>query len=170
MRCRMCRAWPAPPSSSPMRPSRAENLSPSAIAGIVHILDDWNGKLNWTLLIDAVEMKYRSRYTRQALHRHEAIYHAYLRQKEALLCLPRGSNRTTGLDTQQLIQRLEKLEGENLRLTTENQRLMEQQVRFIYNAHVRGIDKGLLNQALPPVNRSPTKREPVRGPLKIVPK
>lgn len=148
---------------------RAENLSPSTIAGIVRILAEWQGDISWKALIDVVERRYRSRYTRQALHKHRDIYDAYVRQKEGTQGLSGNSSRTR-LDAQQLEQRLSRLEADIARLTAENGRLMEQQVRFIYNAHIRGIDKALLSQELPRVSRTPTKHGLVRSILKSVPK
>ena len=45
---------------------RAKNLDDADIEGIVCILDGWDGKLTWEALIEAIELRKRVRYTRQA--------------------------------------------------------------------------------------------------------
>ena len=46
--------------------ARARNLGGEDIEAIVSILDGWDGKLTWELLIDVVEQRLSARYTRQA--------------------------------------------------------------------------------------------------------
>jgi hypothetical protein len=136
---------------------RSKNLSDHDILGIVAILDGWSGKLSWELFIQAIERKKFARYTRQALHRHERIRHAFKHRKEELSGVPRLALRQT--ESPELfvaLQRLERLEGENARLCAENQRLLEQFARWAYNAHNRGMSKDVLNRALPSVNREQT--------------
>ena len=60
-----------------MPKNRARNLDDTVIAKIVGILDGWNGKLTWGLLIDAIEERLKARYTRQALDRHDRVKDAY---------------------------------------------------------------------------------------------
>ena len=55
------------------------------------------------------------------------------------------------------LDRIAKLEVENRRLVSENNRLLEQFTRWAYNAHVRSLDKDYLSQPLPAVNRGQTK-------------
>lgn len=63
---------------------RAKNLTDNVIAEIVHILDGWNTKLTWDLLIAKIEQRLRVRYTRQALFQHERISSAFVMRKKAL--------------------------------------------------------------------------------------
>ncbi|KDP87836.1 hypothetical protein CF70_034135 [Cupriavidus sp. SK-3] len=143
---------------------RARNLGDDDIAEIVAILDGWAGKLSWELFIDAIERRKRTRYTRQALHRHERIKHAFSLRKTALSEGQEGGVRQVeSPELQVALERIARLEGENERLAAENQRLLEQFARWAYNAHTRGLDKAFLSGALPAVNRDQTEK-----PIKLV--
>lgn len=147
-----------------MTHARAKNLDDNDIAEIVAILDGWAGKLSWELFIDAIERRKRTRYTRQALHRHERIKHAFSLRKAALSEGQEGGVRQVeSPELQVALERIVRLEGENERLAAENQRLLEQFVRWAYNAHTRGLDKAFLSRALPAVNRDRTEK-----PIKLV--
>ncbi|MGE8451158.1 MAG: hypothetical protein ACN6OP_11170 [Pseudomonadales bacterium] len=137
---------------------RAKNLDDDDIAEIVAILDGWAGKLSWELFIDAIERRKRTRYTRQALHRHERIKHAFS-QRKAVLSQGQdaGVRQSESPELQVALERIARLEGENERLRGENQRLLEQFVCWAYNAHTRGLDKAFLSRALPGVNRDQTE-------------
>ncbi|HQR40923.1 MAG TPA: hypothetical protein PLF26_21250 [Blastocatellia bacterium] len=63
---------------------RAKNLDDEAIKRIVEILDGWSGVLSWQALIEQVQARLQSKYTRQALHRHERIRLAFEKTKERL--------------------------------------------------------------------------------------
>jgi len=140
-----------------MTKQRSKNLGDAEINQIVKILDGWSGKLTWELLIDAIEMRMHNRYTRQALHKHERIRHACdLRKKN--LSEEVGGRRVTSPELQATLDRMARLEAESGRLESENQRLLEQFVRWAYNAHCRGLDHEFLNRPLPSVNRGQTKR------------
>jgi hypothetical protein len=133
---------------------RAPNLDGESIAVIVGILDGWKGKLSWEALIEAIERRTHARYTRQALDKHVRIKTAFGLRKKAL-AEARGE-RGPAADSPELeaaLQRIARLEGENTRLTAENQNLLEQFARWAYNAHARGLDQNFLNRPLPPVNR-----------------
>lgn len=137
---------------------RSKNLTDDAIENIVRILDGWSGKLTWEELINTIVVKLHYRYTRQTLHKHERIRAAYSQKKDALSNI---ANNTTTHETSQkfdknIIHKIARLEAENQRLKTENQRLLEQFVVWAYNAHVRGLTKEYLSQPLPHVNRDQT--------------
>jgi len=105
-------------------------------------------------LIEAIERRTRVRYTRQALHRHARIRSAFSSRKKALA----GARQKVGpvADSPELaaaLQRVERLQGENARLTAENQNLLAQFARWAYNAHSKGLDQNFLNQPLPGVDR-----------------
>jgi hypothetical protein len=141
-----------------MGKQRAKNLGDAEIKQIVEILDGWSGKLTWELLIDAIELRMHNRYTRQALHKHERIHHAFDLQKKNLSGKAGEIKHVASPELQAALERIARLEGENRRLESENQRLLEQFVRWAYNAHTRGLDHDFLNRSLPPVNRGQTKR------------
>lgn len=137
---------------------RAKNLEDADITQIVEMLDGWGGKLSWDLLIDAIEKRRYMRYTRQALHKHERIRQAYSLQKKALSASNDSKERSYSSPELQIAhQNLARLTAENTRLKMENDQLLEQFVRWAYNAHTRNLDKGFLNRALPSVDRDVTK-------------
>ncbi len=137
---------------------RAKNLTDSAIAEIVRILDGWSTKLTWELLIGKIEQRLRVRYTRQALFQHDRISLAFATRKEALTkgvgSRPKTSSNP---ELEKTIERLELLKAENERLEAENNRLLEQFWRWAYNASTRGLSAEFLNQQPPAVDRQQTK-------------
>ena len=142
--------------------SRAKNLSDEDIAKIVKIIDGWNGRLCWAKLVDKIAQTLGARYTRQALHRHERIRSAFSvyrnggwREEVAGGLARPPSSPELGA----ALSRIARLEAENRRITDENERLLEQFVRWSYNAHIRGLKEAQLNLALPPVDRRRTARE-----------
>jgi hypothetical protein len=142
-----------------MSRSRARNLDDDAISGIVSILDGWTGKLSWELLIEAIERHRRVTYTRQALHKHERIKHAFAFRKKAI-AEKNGSGipNVESPELQAALERIARLEGENERLESENQRLLGQFACWAYNAHTRGLDHAFLSRPLPSVNRDQTAK------------
>jgi hypothetical protein len=141
-----------------MAQKRSKNLGDAEIKKIVEILDGWSGKLSWDLLIDAIELRMFNRYTRQALHKHERIRHAFDIRKKDLSGKGGGVRRVESPQLQIALDRIARLEAENKRLESENNQLLEQFARWAYNAHTRGLDHDFLNRILPPVNRGQTKR------------
>lgn len=140
-----------------MRRLRAPNLEDERIEVIVGILDGWTGKLTWEALIEAVERRTHARYTRQALHKHQRIRQAFRLRKRAMKpASGEAAGDTRPPELQAALQRIARLEAENERLRTENDRLLEQFARWAYNAHTRGLDEKVLNRALPGVDRGQT--------------
>ncbi len=136
-----------------MTQRRAKNLDDASIKQVVEILDGWNKKLTWELLIDAVELRMHNRYTRQTLHKHERIKNAFELRKVALADGDGEVRIVRSPELQKALERIARLETENKRLESENQQLLEQFARWAYNAHTRGLDSNFLNKPLPPVNR-----------------
>lgn len=134
--------------------SRAKNLDDEDIARIVGILDGWSGSLTWDALIDSIEKHLFVRYTRQALHKHVRIRDAFTLRKKTLSSeKPRSPKAASSPELELAWQRIDRLEAENKRLELENTRLLEQFVRWAYNANTRGLDANFLNQPLPPISR-----------------
>lgn len=140
---------------------RAKNLSDADIEAIVGIMDGWDGKLTWELLIEAIELRMRVRYTRQALNQHLRIKQAFQLTKERISgsprhkeIVPKGLN---AMEAQALLERLNRIKAENARLKLENERLLEQFVVWAYNASIKGLDAAFLSQPLPRVGRDQTK-------------
>lgn len=136
--------------------TRSKNLTDADIGDVVDILDGWSGKLSWDLLIDAIERRRQQRYTRQALHRHVRIRDAFQRRKQNVAGQSAGSRAPDSPELRAALERIARLDAENKRLRMENDRLLEQFAVWAYNAHTRGLDRTLLNRALPAVDRART--------------
>ena len=136
---------------------RSKNLGDDEIKQIVEILDGWSGKLSWELLIDAIELRMFSRYTRQGLYKHERIRNAFELKKNEGAEGGKAVKRASSPQLQIALDRIVRLESENRRLESENNQLLEQFARWAYNAHTRGLDHEFLNRPLPSVNRGQTK-------------
>ena len=136
---------------------RSKNIGDDEIKQIVEILDGWSGKLSWELLIDAIELRMFSRYTRQGLYKHERIRNAFELKKNEGAEGGKDVKRASSPQLQIALDRIVRLESENRRLESENNQLLEQFARWAYNAHTRGLDHEFLNRPLPSVNRGQTK-------------
>lgn len=144
-----------------MRHKRSRNLDDAAIGEIVGILDGWAGPLSWEVLIEAIEELMRVRYTRQALNNHVRIKLAFSLRRETLKAIGvpiRVSAKTPEVEA--VLQINARLEAETDRLKAENTRLLEQFVRWSYNANNRGVREEVLNRPLPDVNRDSSLRRP----------
>jgi hypothetical protein len=143
---------------------RERNLDDKVVATIVGMLDGWSGRLSWEALIEAVERRAGLSYTRQALHRHERIRLAFAVRKKALSGhrdeQPRDASSP---ELQAAMERIARLEGENLRLEAENNALLEQFARWTYNAQTRNLDHHFLNRPLPGVDREQSERPRLPG-------
>ena len=141
--------------------SRAKNLEDEDLAKIVGILDGWTGRLTWDSLIDAVERHLFARYTRQALHKHTRIQHAFEQRKRALAADSGHPRKLASTPEMQVaLDKVARLEAQVERLEAENARLLEQFARWAYNANTRGLDEAYLNSPLPDVNRQQDEKRP----------
>jgi len=147
-----------------MRHRRSRNLDDGAISEIVGIVDGCTGPLSWNSLIEAIDERTRVRYTRQALNNHERIKLAFCLRRKTLKAT-RGLLRVDKATPEHaaLLQVNARREAEIERLKAENARLLEQFVRWSYNANNRGIGEEVLNRPLPAVNRDSTFRRPAFG-------
>jgi len=137
---------------------RSKNLDDQLIRQIVEILDGWSDDLTWEGLVEAVDRRTGQRYTRQTLHKHERIKQAFALRK-ADLGNERGKVRKVADPILQLtLDRLARIEAENERLKRENATLLEQFVRWTYNAGLKGLTLDLLNRPLPAIHRGQTDR------------
>jgi hypothetical protein len=137
-----------------MKHRRSRNLDDAAISEIVGIMDGCTGPLSWNILIEAIDELTRVRYTRQALNNHARIKLAFSLRRESLKAtgVPMRVNTATP-ELAALRQANARREAEIDRLKVENSRLLEQFVRWSYNANNRGVGEEVLNRPLPTVNR-----------------
>ncbi|WP_124550784.1 hypothetical protein [Burkholderia cenocepacia] len=131
---------------------RSPNLTADRIDSIVGIIRSWEGRLTWPALIKAVATQMRSTYTRQALYNQERIRVAF--------GVYRASSNVNGIDKRPVsaalrasMERVQRLELENAELRKREELLLEQYVRWAYNAATRGLSEEFLNRPLPPLNR-----------------
>lgn len=136
---------------------RAKNLNDQAIEQIIEILDGWSSpKLTWDLLIEQIMRRLRAEYSRQALHKHTRIKEAFAARKKELA--GRDPKEREALTPEQ--QRIARLEAENERLKRENNNLLEQFNRWVYNGYLKQMDtrmRDFMNQPLPQVHRDRSK-------------
>ncbi|OYY94430.1 MAG: hypothetical protein B7Y41_06235 [Hydrogenophilales bacterium 28-61-23] len=149
-------------AKKPLARRRAKNLDDKAIEAIIGILDGWAEALTWERLIEAIEGRLYARYTRQALFKHERVRAAFVLRKEALSQMGTKRARQGPPELVAAVERIARLEAQVQRLDAENKQLLEQFVRWAYNAFTRGLDQDFLNRPLPQVNRGQT-RQPLRA-------
>lgn len=139
-----------------MARARERNIDDAIALSIVEVIDGWSGKISWDLLIEEVARRTGLTYTRQTLHRHERIRVAFSAYRKPA---PHATSHSASTDpeVQLLLDKLARVEGENRRLIAENSALLEQFVRWAYNAHTRGLSEAFLNSALPSVDRKRSK-------------
>lgn len=137
---------------------RSKNLDDQLIQQIVEILDGWSDDLTWEGLVEAIDRRIGQRYTRQTLHKHERIKQAFTLRKAALVRERDKKRKVADPVLQLTLDRLARIEAENERLKRENATLLEQFVRWTYNAGLKGLTLDLLNQPLPAIHRGQTDR------------
>ena len=136
---------------------RNQNLNDSIILQIVEILDGWSAdKLTWESLIERIDATLRKRYTRQALHNHARIKDAFTYRKAFL----RDNSDTPQKSASPEQERIYKLESEIARLKMENNNLLEQFHRWVYNGNLNALSgqmRDLMNSPLPKIYREPSE-------------
>lgn len=134
---------------------RSPNLTPQRIDKIIDIIHGWEGRLTWPALIKAVAAKMHATYTRQALFKQERIRVAYEIYRVSKPNAAVGKPVSAALKAS--MERIQRLELENAELKKREALLLEQFVRWAYNASTRGLSEVFLNQTLPPTNRHGNK-------------
>ena len=130
-----------------------KRLSDSDVDAIIGIIDGWSGEqITWGSLIDAIERRLGFRLSRQALSSHSRIKLAFQTRKKGL----RREAPPPPSVASVLQQRLSRAEAELERLKAENAALLEQFVRWQYNAEAHGLGKEKLNNPLPAIDRERT--------------
>jgi len=140
----------------------AKHLTSKDIDVLVRLIDAWEGKLTWEALCEEGAKLIGSRPTRQTLNAHEKIKKAYLGRKAYLKDSFIPTRRPASLSIAE--QRIRRLEGENGRLREENDRLLEQFVRWQYNAYKHGMSKEKLDAPLPQIDRDSSEKAEARSP------
>lgn len=133
---------------------RSPNLTPDRVEMIVEQIRSWEGRLTWPALIASIATKFHAHYTRQALFKHDRIRIAYEAHRNRQRTTERtGSRRPISATLNAALERIQRLEQENLELRTREKLLLEQFHRWAYHASTRGLTGDFLDRPLPPLNR-----------------
>lgn len=135
--------------------SRGRVIDEDVIEVILHILDNWRGKLSWDLLIIAIKASIATTYTRQALSNHERIATAFALRKISV-AKNEGRSGTGDIRIDSMLSNIEALKAENTRLKNECERYRAQFIRWVHNAQKKNFTYEQLDLALPPVHRDKT--------------
>jgi predicted nuclease with TOPRIM domain len=135
-------------------------MTDERIKQIVQIIDDWKGPLTWQLLVDEVEKYLGVKYSRQTLYKYTRIKNAY-QDRKATTQENEGVPVEMGTKTaQRSAETIKALRRKVERLEKENDQLLEQFVRWAYNARSAThapLTEDDLNKPLPDVDRGATE-------------
>jgi hypothetical protein len=134
----------------------AKHLKQVDIDAIVDIIHDWpNDKISWEGICEACATVIGKTPTRQTLNGHSAIKDAYSAKKSSLkVRLPRTAMPSS---LSVAAQRIARLQTENYELKMRSDALLEQFVRWQYNAYKHGLKENQLNADLPRIDRERTE-------------
>lgn len=129
------------------------NKDIEAILNIIYAHED--DKLTWESICKASEVVVGKRPTRQSLHSNKIIREAYKAKKVSLKqaspTKPKPSSLSAAAD------RITRLQSEVDILKKKNDSLLEQFVKWQYNAYKHGINEHQLNEPLPRIDRERTE-------------
>ncbi|MBL8525231.1 MAG: hypothetical protein JNN20_16190 [Betaproteobacteria bacterium] len=134
----------------------APRLRDQDIAKAVDLLDTWKGKLTWDLYLVELEKVLGHRYTKVAMLNRSRIADAWSQAK--------GRTRESVAEARhgevllsKTIDQIEGLRQKTARLEMENGKLLEQFLRWSYNAYRLGVTIDQLDASLPPIDRGSTR-------------
>lgn len=140
-------------------------MTAERIKKIVSILDNWGGRLTWSLLIASIERQTRQLYSRQALFAHTEISIAFASKKRLLAW--------SGKQEPYLSPELKAAQSKiaSLESTVERQGTLiatyEQQfVLWTYNASTQNLSLDFLNRPMSLVDRGQTIAPKQRNKVK----
>lgn len=141
-----------------MKKTRAPDLTEQRIKVVIDILDGWEGKLTWELLLAAVEKTTGIRYSRFTFAEYPEIANAFSFKKDTLRGTWKGE-RSQPRDerVRAALEQVERYKAKVERLEMENQLLLEQFVTWATNAERKGVTMTMLNAPLPKPERDRTK-------------
>jgi hypothetical protein len=135
----------------------AKHLSQVDVGAIVDIIRGWpTEKLTWKEICEAAAKVIDKTPTRQTLNAHQAIKDAYAAKKSGLKV--HGTRTAMPSSLAVAAQRIARLQTENDELRKKNSALLEQFVKWQYNAHKHGLKEYQLNEDLSRIDRERTYR------------
>jgi hypothetical protein len=134
----------------------AKHLTKKDIEAIISIIYAHDtDKLTWEGICEEAEALVGKKPTRQSLSANEPIKEAYKAKKASLKLKapskPKPSSLTAAAD------RIARLQSENEILKCKNNALLEQFVKWQYNAYKNGVKEHQLNAPLPRIDRERTE-------------
>jgi len=134
----------------------AKHLSKRDVEAVVnHILGWGDEKLTWNAVLDSIESLIGYKPTRQTLYANQDIRDAFKSRKTGIrqkgIDKPKPSNLNVAAD------RIAHLRAENDMLKKKNAALLEQFVKWQYNAYKYGLTEQKLNEPLPMIDRERTE-------------
>jgi hypothetical protein len=133
----------------------AKHLTKQDIEAIVNLILGWSDeKLSWDAICEASEALVGKKPTRQSLNNNQAIKDAFTARKSGIrqvgIHKPKPSNLNVAAD------RIFHLQAENDMLKKKNAALLEQFVKWQYNAYKHGMTEAKLNESMPMIDRERT--------------
>ncbi len=134
----------------------AKHLKQADIDAIVDIIRGWpTDKISWEGICVASAKVIGKTPTRQTLNAHAAIKDAYAAKKNGLQV--HGPRTAMPSSLAVAAQRIARLQTENDELRLRNDALLEQFVKWLYNAYKHGLKEHQLNAELPRIDRERTE-------------
>lgn len=127
---------------------KAPRLTDDDIENAVRLLEAWQGKLTWDKYLVVLSGQLGHKYSKMAMHKHPKVMVAW----EAAKIRLQESGLGTVHGNQVLVlakKRISELEARIKRLEGENQQLLEQFLRWSYNAKGKGMTPEDLDKELP---------------------
>jgi len=133
------------------------HLTDHDIQVLLDLIDGWEGRFTWDGLCDRAGEVFGFRPTRQTLNAHRTVKSAFDAKKNYIKIGAKPSRRPSSLSYAE--QKIRKLESEVERHKYENERLIEQFIRWQYNAQKRGVTKAMLDEFLPVIDRDSSEKK-----------
>ncbi|TXH00033.1 MAG: hypothetical protein E6R08_00945 [Nevskiaceae bacterium] len=141
-----------------MRKARAPDLTPATIELVLDLLDGWDEKLTWDLLIARVKKETGHEYSRFTFAEYPRIADAFAMKKRYVAGRPQLGPGTPKDDkVRAALAQAERYRQKAERLQGENDALIEQFVTWLTNAERYGVTLEKLNAPLPLPNRERSK-------------
>lgn len=132
-----------------MKKSRSPDLTDEIIREVIDLLDTWQGKLTWSLLLDSVKDKTGFEYSRFTFADYPIVANAFSLRKKALSgSWKPKSNQSRDEHVKAALDQVARYRAKVERLEQENQLLIEQFVTWAINAERKGVTIAMLSSPL----------------------
>lgn len=125
---------------------------------IINTIIGWSEpRITWKELCDECSTFLEHKPSRQTLSYHKDINEAFRNKKNGIKCNQNNFRKPSSLAIAS--QRIFNLESKNRLLEEENRNLKQQFVVWQYNAYKHNINKNILDEPLPPIDRGRSDRK-----------